>query len=126
MEIKSVLHEEANKGAFNAGLAMAYKFWTFGQIGRGDCMIFAGAVFTLYQDGTTNWRCDIRSSDSGDEWDGDIICYNAANVELWRDHYHFNISDENATKRWDETRGANAARANSFAEASTLNFSCNC
>lgn len=101
--------------------------WTFpSEIKRGDCTINAGAQFTLYENGATNWRCDIRSSDSGDEWDGDMRCLNNANTQLWSDHYHFDISDENVTKRWDESRGANEARANSFNEAARISFSCSC
>jgi len=125
-EIFNELHKEFNSETFDVNLNMPYKFWSFSEIKRGDCTILAGGMLTLYVDGTINWRCDIRSSDSGDEWDGDFICYSANDVVLWQEHFHFDISSQNVTKRWDETRGANPSRANSFNEASKLSFNCNC
>lgn len=107
--------------------SMAYVYWTFsGDIRRGDCTIRSGATFYLYQDGSTRWVCDISSSDSGDEWDGDFVCTNAGGVQLWSDHYHFDISDEGVWKRWDESRGPNGNRAASFGEARGLTFFCSC
>lgn len=126
METKNQIRIETNEHAFDNTLDMRYKFWVFDDIRRGDCIIFKGGTFTLYENGATNWRCDIRSSDSGDEWDGDFVCKNSGNVVLWQDHYHFDISDEDVTKRWDETRGANQPRANSFNEAYWLSFNCDC
>ncbi len=112
--------------AFDALRGMSYKFWTFGQIDRGDCTIFPGGTFTLYQDGSTNWRCDIKSSDSGDEWDGDFHCENQGHTHLWSDHYHFDISVENQVRRWDESRGPDSTRSNTYPEAHWLSFACSC
>ena len=33
----------------------------------GDCRIFPGAVLSLYANGSMNWKCDIKGTDSGDE-----------------------------------------------------------
>jgi hypothetical protein len=116
----------AGTQAAGTAASLASKYWTFNQIDRGDCTIFPGGVFTLYADGSTNWRCDIKSTDSGDEWDGDFISENQGHTQLWSDHYHFDISDENQVKRWDDSRGPNAARANAFQEAYWLSFRCDC
>ncbi|ANI90238.1 hypothetical protein A9P82_13625 [Arachidicoccus ginsenosidimutans] len=105
---------------------MPHKSFAFQEIRKGDCTIFSGATFTLYANGAINWRCNIKSSDSGDEWDGYIICYNANNVELWREHFHFDIHDGNVIKRWDETRKPDTKKAHSFNEANRIVFTCNC
>jgi|GEM_PF-3675809 len=105
----------------------SYKPFSFAAwIHRGDCSILPGAQFKLYENGTTNWLCEIKSEDSGDEWDGYIVCTNANKLELWRDHYHFNINDGGVTKRWDETRGPDLGKAHSYAEAFSISFVCNC
>ena len=98
-----------------------------GEIRRGDCTIDAGATFTLFSDGSTNWTCDISSTDSGDEWDGSFRVSNAASVVLFdTGPYHFDISDSNVKKRWNENRGPNGQFAQSFNEAQGNSFSCNC
>lgn len=106
---------------------LASKSWTWGEIRRGDCTIDAGATFTLFSDGSTNWTCDISSTDSGDEWDGSFRVSNAASVVLFdTGPYHFDISDSNVKKRWNENRGPNGQFAQSFNEAQGNSFSCNC
>src|SRR5437764_13913676 len=62
---------------------LASKTWTWGQVRRGDCTIDAGATFTLFSDGSTQWICDISSTDSGDEWDGFFRITNASGVVLF-------------------------------------------
>lgn len=103
------------------------KFWTWGQIRRGDCTIDAGATFTLFSDGSTSWVCDISSTDSGDERDGFFRVTNAGGVVLFdTSRYHFDISEANVKKRWNEFRGPNAHFAQAFNEASGNSFSCSC
>jgi hypothetical protein len=105
---------------------LASKSWTWGEIRRGDCAIDAGARFTLFSDGSTNWICDISSTDSGDEWDGTFHITNSGGVELFTSHYHFDISDGNVKKRWNENRGPNGQFAQSFNEAQGNSFACSC
>jgi hypothetical protein len=106
---------------------LASKFWTWEQIRRGDCTIDAGATFTLFSDGSTTWVCDISSSDSGDEWDGAFRVTNAAGVVLFdTGGYHFDISEENVKKRWNEVRGPNGQFAAAFNEAQGNSFTCSC
>lgn len=106
---------------------LAYKWWTFDPIQTGDCLIEAGATFTLYSDGSTHWTCDISSGDTGDEWDGYFRVKNSNGVVLFdTGNYHFNISEKDVKKRWDEHRGANAGYAQHFNEAHSLNFPCSC
>jgi hypothetical protein len=106
---------------------LASRTWTWGAIGRGDCTIDAGAAFTLFSDGSTNWTCDISSTDSGDEWDGAFRVTNAAGVVLFdAGPYHFDISESGVKKRWNENRGPNAQFAQSFGEAQGNSFSCSC
>jgi len=106
---------------------LASKFWTFGQIRRGDCTIDAGATFTLFSDGSTSWVCDISSTDSGDEWEGSFRITNAGGVVLFdTGGYHFDISESNVKKRWNEFRGPNGQFAQAFNEAQGNSFSCNC
>ena len=106
---------------------LASKFWTWSEIRRGDCTIDAGATFTLFSDGSTLWVCDISSTDSGDEWDGGFRVTNAAGVVLFdTGGYHFNISDENVKKRWNEFRGPNGQFAQAFNEAQGNSFTCSC
>jgi hypothetical protein len=106
---------------------LASKSWTWGKIERGDCDINAGATFTLFSDGSTHWVCDIRSDDSGDEWDGFFRVKNLAGVVLFdTGRYHFDISEENVTKRWNEFRGQDANFAAAFNEAQINDFHCSC
>jgi len=106
---------------------MASKTWTWNAIRRGDCTIDAGASFTLYSDGSTRWVCDISSTDSGDEWDGFFRVTNGAGTVLFdTDRYHFDISEANVRKRWDEPRGSRDDFARAFAEASGNSFACDC
>ena len=106
---------------------LASKFWTWGEIRRGDCTIHAVATFTLFSDGSTLWVCDISSSDSGDEWDGVFRVTNAAGVVLFdTGRYHFDISEQNVTKRWNEFRGPNGQFAAAFNEAQGNSFTCSC
>ena len=105
----------------------ASKFGTWDQIRRGDCTIDAGATFTLFSDGSTSWVCDISSTDSGDEWDGFFRVTNAGGVVLFdTGRYHFDISEANAKKRWNEFRGPNAQFAQAFHEAQGNGFACSC
>jgi hypothetical protein len=105
----------------------ASKSWVWGQIRRGDCTIDAGATFTLFSDGSTSWVCDISSTDSGDEWDGFFRVTNAAGVVLFdTGRYHFDISEANVKKRWNEFRGPNGQFAQAFNEARGNSFACNC
>jgi len=106
---------------------LASKYWTWGEIRRGDCTIDGGATFTLFSDGSTTWVCDISSSDSGDEWDGAFRVTNAAGVVLFdTGGYHFDISEENVKKRWNEFRGPNGQLAAAFNEAYGNSFTCSC
>ena len=106
---------------------LASKSWSWGQIRRGDCTIDAGATFTLFSDGSTHWICDISSTDSGDEWDGAFRITNGAGVVLFdTSPYHFDISDANVKKRWNEFRGANGHFAQAFNEAQGNSFTCSC
>lgn len=106
---------------------LASKSFSWGEIRRGDCTIDAGATFTLYSDGSSNWKCDISSTDSGDEWDGFFRVENAGGVVLAEvGNYHFNISDSNTKKRWNESRGPNGTLAGAFAEAARMSFFCDC
>ena len=71
--------------------------------------------------------CDLRSSDSGDEWDGRFEIKNAnGQVLAATPGYHFDISNDNVTKHWDESRGPNASLAAAFPTASTINYICSC
>lgn len=106
---------------------LASKSWTWGQIRRGDCTIDAGATFTLFSDGSTHWICDISSTDSGDEWDGSFRVTTAGGVVLFdTSPYHFDISQSNVKKRWNEHRGPNGQFAQAFNEAQGNSFSCSC
>jgi hypothetical protein len=106
---------------------LASKTWTWNVIRRGDCTIEAGARFTLYSDGSTRWVCDISSTDSGDEWDGRFRITNAGGTVLFdTDRYHFDISQANVKKRWDEPRGPRDDFARQFNEAQGNSFFCNC
>lgn len=106
---------------------LASKSWTWGAIRRGDCTIEAGARFTLYSDGSTHWVCDISSTDSGDEWDGSFRITNAGGTVLFdTGRYHFDISQANVKKRWDEPRGPRDDFARQFNEAQVNSFSCSC
>lgn len=106
---------------------LASKFWTWGEIRRGDCTIDAGATFTLFSDGSTHWICDISSTDTGDEWDGFFRITNAGGVVLFdTGRYHFDIHDSNLKKRWNEFRGPNAQFAQAFNEAQRNSFFCSC
>jgi hypothetical protein len=106
---------------------LASKTWTWGEIRRGDCTIDAGAAFTLFSDGSTNWTCNISSTDTGDEWDGAFRVTNGAGVVLFdTGRYHFDISESGVKKRWNENRGPNAQFAQSFNEAQGNSFSCSC
>jgi hypothetical protein len=124
------LQTASSLGLANAqekNLILASKFWTWSQIRRGDCTIDSGATFTLFSDGSTSWVCDISSIDSGDEWDGSFRVTNAGGVVLFdTGRYHFDISDANVKKRWNEFRGPNAQFAQSFNEAQGNSFSCDC
>jgi len=104
-----------------------YIYWTFGQISRGDCTIAPGSTFYLYANGATRWVCDLRSSDSGDEWDGrfDITNINGQ-VLASTPNYHFDISQDNVTKHWDESRGPNASLAAAYSQARGISFVCSC
>ena len=106
---------------------LASKSWTWGKIERGDCDINQGATFTLFSDGSTHWVCDIRSDDSGDEWDGFFRVKNSAGVVLFdTGRYHFDISEKNVTKRWNELRGPDGNFAAAFNEAQSNDFLCSC
>lgn len=105
---------------------LASKFWTWSLIRRGDCTI-ENATFTLFSDGSTHWICDISSTDSGDEWDGVFRITNAGGVVLFdTGRYHFDISESNVKKRWNEFRGANGQFAQAFNEARGNAFFCRC
>lgn len=104
----------------------ASKLWTWIKVERGDCTI-KNASFTLFEDGSTNWSCDISSTDSGDEWEGFFSIKDAAGVELFKAiRYHFDIHDSNSVKHWNEARGPNATFAAHFNEAKKISFFCNC
>lgn len=106
---------------------LASKSWAWGEIRRGDCTVYAGATFTLFSDGSTHWICDISSTDSGDEWDGAFRVTNAGGVVLFdTGRYHFDISESNVKKKWNEYRGPNAHFAQSFNEARGNSFFCSC
>jgi hypothetical protein len=106
---------------------LASKTWTWTEIRRGDCTIDAGATFILFSDGSTNWTCNISSTDSGDEWDGRFRITNASGVVLFDTApYHFDISESNVKKRWNENRGPNGQFAQAFNEAHGNGFSCSC
>jgi hypothetical protein len=104
-----------------------YIYWTFGEIRRGDCTLSPGGTFYLYADGSTRWVCDLRSSDSGDEWDGHFEITNAnGQVLAATPSYHFDISLQNVTRHWDDSRGSNASLAVAYAQARGINFFCSC
>jgi hypothetical protein len=84
-------------------------------------------MFQLFADGSTRWKCDIRSSDSGDEWDGRIEILNqSGQVLAVTPGYHFDISNENVTKHWEEVRGPNGSLAAAYPNARSLNLFCSC
>lgn len=104
-----------------------YIYWTWGEVRRGDCTISPGAMFQLFADGSTRWKCDIRSSDSGDEWDGRFEILNqGGQVLAATPGYHFDISQENVTKHWEEFRGPNASLAAAYPQARSISFYCSC
>ena len=104
-----------------------YIYWSWGEIRRGDCTIAPGAVLQLFADGSTRWKCDLRSSDSGDEWDGRFEITNAnGQVLAATPNYHFDISQENVTRHWEEFRGPNASLAAAYPNARGINFFCSC
>jgi hypothetical protein len=104
-----------------------YIYWTFGELRRGDCTIAPGATFYLYADGSTRWVCDLRSSDSGDEWDGHFEITNASGqVLVATPNYHFDISQENVTRHWEDSRGPNASLAAAYSQAGRISFFCSC
>ncbi len=109
------------------GASLQYRTWTFTAIQRGDCLVEAGATFTLIEDGSTVWSCQISSGDHGDEWDGHFDITNGAGELVIRTGtYHFDISDKDTKHQWDDSRGPNSDFASHFAEASTNNFYCSC
>ena len=120
----------ANATAWNAGALdpqLPYIYWTFGQISRGDCTIAPGSTFYLYANGATRWVCDLRSSDSGDEWDGRFDITNiSGQVLASTPNYHFDISQDNVTRHWDESRGPNASLAAAYSQARGISFVCSC
>lgn len=106
---------------------LSAKPWSFDAIQRGDCRIEAGATFTLFSDGSTLWVCDISSGDSGDEWDGFFRITSAGGVVLFdTGNYHFDISEKDVKKRWNDHRGANGTYAQHFNEATSIAFHCSC
>lgn len=126
-DLGQVADELVRAAAQTKNNILASKSWTWGQIRRGDCTIDAGATFTLFSDGSTHWVCDISSTDSGDEWDGRFRVTNAGGVVLFdTSPYHFDISESNVKKRWNEHRGPNAQFAQSFNEAQGNSFFCTC
>lgn len=101
--------------------------WSFGEIRRGDCTMAPGATLYLYANGATRWICDLRSSDSGDEWDGRFEIKNQSDQVLAATpNYHFDISQENVTRHWDEFRGPNASLAAAYPHARGISFFCSC
>ena len=110
-----------------AGQQIPYVYWTWGEIRRGDCTLAPGATFYLYANGATRWLCDLRSSDSGDEWDGRFEIKNAnGQVLAATPGYHFDISQENVTRHWDEIRAPNASLAAAYPNAKQIAFHCSC
>lgn len=124
----SVSPRTSGTGSENlAGQQVPYVYWTWGEIRRGDCTISPGSVFYLYANGVSRWVCDLRSSDSGDEWDGRFEIKNAnGQVLAATPNYHFDISQDNVTKHWDESRGANPSLAAAYPNASSVIFNCSC
>lgn len=113
--------------ATNAEPQVPYVYWTFGEIRRGDCTIAPGGTLYLYANGVTRWVCDLRSSDSGDEWDGRFEIRNSnGQVLASTPGYHFDISQENVTRHWDESRGPNPSLAAAYPQAWTISFICSC
>jgi len=110
-----------------AGQQIPYISWPFGEIRRGDCTIAPGAVFYLYANGASRWVCDLRSSDSGDEWDGHFEIKNGnGQVLAATPNYHFDISQDNVSRHWDESRGPNSSLAAAYPNAGTISFQCSC
>lgn len=111
----------------NTELQVPFISWTWGEVQRGDCTIAPGAVFQLFADGSTRWKCDLRSSDSGDEWDGRFEILNQnGQVLAVTPGYHFDISQENVTRHWEEFRGSNSSLAAAYASARSVTFYCSC
>jgi hypothetical protein len=104
-----------------------YIYWTWGEIKRGDCTVAPGAVFYLFANGASRWICDLRSSDSGDEWDGRFEIKNLnGQVLAATPNYHFDISQENVSRHWDESRGPNSSLAAAYPNAKSISFDCSC
>jgi Family of unknown function (DUF6294) len=109
------------------GLDLQWVKWAFKAIQAGDCRVEAGAEFTLYSDGATNWTSEISSGDSGDEWKCWFHIKDARGVELFvTDRYYFNISDKDHKHNWTDNRGPNATYASHFNEADKNNVICYC
>jgi Family of unknown function (DUF6294) len=102
--------------------------FTFPEIRRGDCKIFAGAKFTLHSDGSASWECDIMSTDTGDEWRGTFRFYTASNADLGMSAaMHYDIRHNNVKKHWTESFGANPSWKSKYPEVASCIFTkCDC
>jgi hypothetical protein len=104
-----------------------WKRWTFKALQVGDCLIEAGAVFTLYSDGATTWTCELSSGDTGDEMTCFFFFKDSRGIQLFSSgRYHFNISDKDRKHRWNDNRGPNATYAQHFAAVDGNTIRCYC
>lgn len=107
---------------------LSSRSFTWDAIRRGDCLIEPGGTFTLYEDGSSNWRCDISSRDSNDHWEGEFRFMSAGNSILAQTgRYAFNLgSEKNKKRRWDENRRAEERFARIYNEVHHMEFNCKC
>ena len=98
------------KDATNPRIVPPFKAWKADVIRYGrDCSLW-NFEYRLYQDGTTHLTGDVYSSDTGDEWDMQVLFSptpNELDITMYIDpHYHYDISDKDTFKHWDEPRPA--------------------
>lgn len=104
-----------------------WRKWTFKALQVGDCLIEPGAEFTLYDDGSTTWTCELSSGDTGDEMTCFFFIQDSRGIQLFSTgRYHYDISDKDHKHRWDDNRGPNANYAQHFGAAQLNDIRCYC
>ncbi len=125
-------------GADLVSNGLLYKAFQFAEIKRGSCTIVNGE-FRFYAVGYTAFVCDIMSSDSGDEWNGNFTggdaSYEGSDGLLFaanRD-FHFDISTKNEWKHWsqgynpeDNTYYGGVGSQDTYDRLKRVLFNCDC
>lgn len=104
------------------------KVFVWDEVKRGDCTMRTGATMTVFADGSYEWKADVSSTDSNDNWEGHFEWLSSGNALLCRtnDQLMYHMEDENKWYRWQYTAAPEECRAERFNDIHHVAIVCSC